>query len=151
MNGGGGGYSPPPIVRKEPKRPDPVKQGECLGRGRNNCEGNRNCEDVCDDIFNRRADRRDCYEYSSEMVFEFERLIEATEDGDVEDIDADVLECMLDIDEREFAKAVGKMSGREARDFLLAIVEDDRLAEVLEEEDDEFNILKQALHKGVGE
>ena len=110
-------------------------------------------EDVCDDIFSLRADRQDCYEYSSEMVFEFEKLIEATEDGDVdeiEDIGSNVLECMLDIDEREFAKAIRGMSRREAKEFIFLIVENEDFAEVLEDEDDEFNILKQILHSATG-
>ena len=145
--------NPPPVERVQPKRPDPVKQGECLRRGRSNCEGNRDCEDICDDIFSRRADREDCYEYSSEMIFEFERLIEVTEDGDVEeieDIGPNVLECMLDIDEREFAKAIRGMSRREAKEFVFLIAENEDFAEVLEDEDDEFNILKQILHSATG-
>ena len=144
------GYPPPPIERFEPKYTDPVKQKECRRRGRNDCEGDKDCEKICDDIFSRRADRQDCYEYSSEMVFEFEALISATEDGDVdeiEDIGSNVLECMLDIDEREFAEAVRKMSRREAEEFIFLIANNEDFAEVLEEEDDEFNILKQLLNE----
>ena len=84
------------------------------------------------------------------MVFEFEALISATEDGDVdeiEDIGSGVLECMLDIDEREFAEAVRKMSRREAEEFIFLIANNEDFAEVLEEEDDEFNILKQLLNE----
>ena len=150
FGGEGVDSSPPPIERFEPKYPDPVKQKECRKRGRNDCEGDKDCEKICDDIFSRRADRQDCYEYSSEMVFEFEALISATEDGDVdeiEDIGSNVLECMLDIDEREFAEAVRKMSRREAEEFIFLIANNEDFAEVLEEEDDEFNILKQLLNE----
>ena len=87
------------------------------------------------------------------MVFDFEDLIEATEKGEVEeieDIGSYVLECMLDIDEREFAKAVSKMSRREAQDFALLIAENEDFAEVLEEEDDEFNVLKQLINSLTG-
>ena len=141
---------PPPIERIEPKQPDPVIQRGCLKRGRTDCEGYEDCEDICDDIFRNRRDKQECYEYSSEMVFHFENLIEATEDGEVdeiEDIGADILECMLDIDEREFAEAVSKMNRAEAQDFALLIVENEDFAEVLEEEDDEFNVLKQLINR----
>jgi len=145
--------SPPPIVRDTPKKPDPVKQGECKRRGRSDCEGDEDCEEICDDIFSRRSDKQECYEYSSEMVLELEDLIEATEDGDVDEIagiGSDVLECMLDIDETAFAKAVKKMSRREAQDFVVLIAEDEGFAGVLEEEDDEFNILRQLASRLVG-
>ena len=149
-------YPPPPplpIVRSEPKQPDPVKQGKCRQRGQRDCEGNKKCEDICDDIFNRRLDRKDCYKFSEDLVYEFEKLIEATEDGDIEsieDIGPETLECMLDISELAFAKAVRDMNRREAREFLLFIVREDIFSEVLEEEDDEYNILKQLLKEAIG-
>ena len=149
----GGGGNPPPIERINPKRPDPVKQRGCKERGRRDCEGYEDCEEICDDIFRNRRDKEECYEYSEEMVFDFEDLIEATEKGEVEeieDIGSYVLECMLDIDEREFAKAVSKMSRKEAQDFALLIAENEDLAEVLEEEDDEFNVLKQLINSLTG-
>ena len=153
--GGGEGQDegPPPIERINPKRPDPVKQRGCQERGRRDCEGYEDCEEICDDIFRNRRDKEECYEYSEEMVFDFEDLIEATEKGEVEeieDIGSYVLECMLDIDEREFAKAVSKMSRREAQDFALLIAENEDFAEVLEEEDDEFNVLKQLINSLTG-
>ena len=140
----------PPIKRAQPKEPDPKKQANCAKASKGACEGSENCEDVCDDIFSRRRDKQDCYELPETLVFDFEELLESAEDGDVDSIDSGVLECLLDIDETEFARAVKKMSRREAKDFLFAVSEDDSLAEVLEDEDDEFNILKQLLNKATG-
>ena len=141
---------PPPVVRDAPKLPDPHKQEECHKDSRNTCEDNKECEDVCDDVFSSRSEKKDCYKLPESLVFQFEELLEITEDGDVDSIDARVLECMLDIDEREFAKATRKMSSREAKEFLAAVVQDDDLGEILEEEDDEFNILIQLLHRATG-
>ncbi len=141
---------PPTTTRYVPKRPDPKKQEKCKDRGRRDCEGNEDCEDICDDIFSRRADKKDCYELPEELVSEFEKIIEHTEDGDIKNIHPADLECLLDIDEREFASAVKKMSRREASEFWLAISEDESLAEILEDEDDEYMILKQLLHKMTG-
>ena len=100
---------PPIIERERPKIPDPVKQEVCRSGGRNTCEDSKKCQDVCDDVFSRRADKKDCYELPESLVLKFEDLLEDVEDGDIEDIEPAVLECMLDIDEREFAKAVKKM------------------------------------------
>ena len=141
----------PPVERDTPKKADPVKMEICSKRNRTgSCEEEEKCKDICDDIFSSRGDRRKCYAFSDSLVESFEELLEATEDGDTDEIDPEILDCMLDIDEREFAKAVKKMSRREASDFLVAIADDDYLAKVLEEEDDEFNILKQLLHKSAG-
>lgn len=138
----------PITERREPKRSDPVKQAECSRKSRSgSCEGEESCEEICDDIFSSRADRRKCYELPEDLVSEFETLLEATEDGDTDEIDPEILNCLLDIDEREFAKAIKKMSRGEAEDFLAAVAEEDYLAQVLEEEDDEAVILRQLLSK----
>ena len=147
----GGEQEPPPrIIRDNPKIPDPVKQEVCRSGGRNTCEDNKKCQDVCDDVFNRRADKKDCYELPESLVLQFEDLLEFVEDGDIEDIEPTILECMLDIDETEFAKSVKKMSRSEAKRFLASIADNSELAEILEEEDDEFVILKQILNKATG-
>lgn len=139
---------PPVPERKEPKVPDPIIQEECESRSsRNNCEGNEDCEDICDDIFSNRRQKSKCYDLPEALVFDFEELIEYTEDGDVEAIDTKTLECLLNIDDREFAKAVRNMSKRDAQEFLVMITEDSDLATILEKEDDEFMILEQLLGK----
>lgn len=142
---------PPVIDRREPKQTDPKKQEDCARRSRSGeCEGDEDCEEICNDIFSSRADRNDCYELPEDLVSDFKELLEATEDGDTDEIDPGVLHCLLNIDEREFAKAIKKMSRRETENFLVDIVDDDHLAEVLDEEDDEFNILEQLLYKASG-
>ncbi len=143
--------APPPIERKFPKRPDPIKQAECNKKSRSNvCEDKKDCKDICDDVFRSRADKKDCYRLPESIVAEFEKLLEFVEDGDVQDIDPEILDCMLDIDEREFARSVKKMNRSEAKRFLVAVADDESLADVLEGEDDEFMILKQVLNKGTG-
>ena len=123
---------PSSFEREKPKQSDPVKQRECSKKSQSSsCEEDRNCKEICDDIFSSRADKRKCYELPEGLVQSFEELLEATEDGDTDEIDPEILECMLDIDEREFAKAVKKMSRREAADFLVAIADDDRLGQGL--------------------
>ena len=140
-----------PIERETPKQPDPVKQEECKKTGKGDCK--ESCEDRCDDVFDKESHQKKCYEYSAELVSDFEDLITATERGkinDIEDIGHDVLNCMLDIDEQGFAKAVREMSRGGAKEFALLIANDKDFAAVLEEEDDEFNVLKQLLNRLAG-
>ena len=140
-----------PIERETPKQPDPVKQEECKKTGKGDCK--ESCEDRCDDVFDKESHQKKCYEYSAELVSDFEDLITATERGkinDIEDIGHDVLNCMLDIDEQGFAKAVREMSRGGAEEFALLIANDKDFAAVLEEEDDEFNVLKQLLNRLAG-
>jgi len=142
-----------PIERGEPKQPDLVKQEECRQKGQGSCKGNEGCENICDDLFSQKSHKQGCYEYSSELVSDFKNLIEATEEGDIKeikDIGSDVLECMLDIDEQRFAEAVKEMRRGAAQELALLIADDRGFATVLEEEDEEFNILKQLLRRLAG-
>ena len=133
--------------KKKQEESDPRKQVSCqtLGSG-GSCEGDDDCEDICDDIFDSRGDRGDCEELNVGLVEDFEDLIEDLEDGEV-DVDLDVLECLIDIDEEPIADAVSEMSTDEALEFLAEIAEDSDLAEILEEEDGGMvlgNLFKEA-------
>ena len=140
---------PLPIDRRNPKTKDPAKMESCSKMGSGPaCEEDKKCEDICDDIFSTRSDKKECYRFSTSLVADFEALLDFAEDGDFDEIKPQVLECMLDIDERPFAKVIRKeISRNEAKEALYTVANDDVLAEVFEEEDDEFNILKTLLNK----
>ena len=141
--------SPPPpspvFERKTPKISDPEKQRECQKEGKNPCRKDTECEELCRDIFTSRRNERDCLELSREMVLDFDDLLNFASKGRWEQIDSYVLECLLDIDDEEFSKSLKKVGKNKARDFLILITEEPDLASVLEEEDDEFNILKRLV------
>ena len=144
--------NPRPVVRQTPKKPDIEKQRRC-GKGSTTvdlCKDSSTCMNACDDVFTGRANKKDCYELPEELVFEFEDLLDATEDGEIDLIRPFALECLLDIDDREFTKAIGKMSRSEAKEFLYEITYDDELAEILEDEDDDYFILKDLLKQATG-
>ena len=146
-----GAAGDPSITRTRPKIPDPVKIENCSRAKRGQtCEQDEDCKEICDNVFSSRGDKKTCYEFSQGLVSRFKDLLESTEDGDVEDIDPFVLECLLNIDEREFAKAVKDMNRKKSEDFLIAVSNNEALAQVLNDEDDEFNILKQLLNKATG-
>lgn len=141
-----------PVKREVSKTSDPKKQEKCRSERQNQCEEDRFCKKLCDDIFSL-IDRKDCYELSSDVVYEFEKLISSATTGDIDEIESigpDILECMLDIDEKEFAKAIRKINQRDAKKFILMVIDNEDFSAVLEEEDDEFNILKQILNKAGG-
>ena len=140
-------WSNPSIGREDPKQSDPAKQEICSGKGRKNCKGSKDCEEICGDIFFHRTDKRSCYELSEDLVMDFHKLLENVKKSDIENLNLSALECLLDIDERGFSHAVRKMSRRSAEDFLISVSENKELARILAEEDDEGNILKQLLFK----
>ena len=137
----------PPVKRTEPKIQDPKKQVECAKAGSSPCDGDKSCEDICEDIFPISNHKKACYKFPKELVLKFEKVISAIEEGEAQDIDQTALNCLLDLDEREAAKAAKEMSRSEAKKFLADIVKDHNLAKIFKEEDDESNILKQIFSK----
>ena len=140
--------------RRTEKEPDTEKQDLCNKKAtkRTACDKDDDCEDICDDRFEERKHKRYCYKLPESLVLDFDELLEATEDGDIEDIKIDTLECLLDIDERGFAKAVSDMNQRDAKEFLIAIIDESetKLPEILEEEDNELIVLENLLNKATG-
>jgi len=141
----------PPVDpnRETPTPLDPRKQELCIKASTNICESSESCIRICKDIFRSSRNRTHCYKLPLSLVTDFETLLEDTEKGRVTSIDLAVLSCLLDIDEREFANAVREMSRSEAREFLVEITKDEDLANILQEEDDEFNILEQIFYKAL--
>ena len=142
----------PEVMRNNIKKTDPEKQEEKCQVGQDPlCSKDKKCKKVCQELFSKNSHEKACLKLPEKTVLDFEELFKTLEKGEVDDLNLDTLECLLDIDDTEFARAVKKLSSGEAKDFLIAVADDDKLARVLEEEDDEFNILKQAFSKaGLG-
>ena len=56
--------------------------------------------------------------YRKSCVKQFEDVIEAVEDGEVEDIDEFAADCLLDIEEDEVVSAIRKLSSSKAKQFF---------------------------------
>lgn len=135
------------LGRSTPKQSDPEKQARCRDQTGTVCNDSSQCRDTCKDIFSSNSHRDDCYELPEELVNRFEDVIEAVEDGEVEDIDEFAAECLLDIEEDEIVRAIRKLSSSKAKQFFIDLVEEDDLAEVFYDEDDEFLILQAILEE----
>ena len=98
------------------------------------CKEDEICAEVCDDFFSGK-DESKCLESPVELVYEFDILIESLDDGDVEDVEPEILDCLLEIDDGPFTKELRRLSSREAKEFLELIAEDEDLAEVMEDQE----------------
>ena len=140
-----------PVVREKPD-PDPVKQQRC---GRNSttqtlCEKSSNCgDDVCDELFSG-SDRKECYKLPESLVLDFENVLKAIKDGEAASIRPTTLDCLLDIDDREFERAVRKMSKNEAKEFLVEVARDDDLSDIFGDEDNNYHIIDALLTRATG-
>ncbi len=134
-----------------------LDKAETLARAKNKrdrgptCEGDDDCEEICDDIYRSRRDQNDCEEFSVAQVERFEEIYEILEDPDEDDLqDIDVSEdgdfdAFINISIEPLHKLVGKYSSREAKDFLAWIANNEDVAERLEDEDDDYEVLDALL------
>ena len=134
-------------------------------KGRPKCEGDEGCEEICKDIYNRRSVREDCIELAAEQVDKLEEIYETFEnpsDDDLASIDSVDFETFVEIDLRPLETLVGKLSASEAKKVLTWIADDPDIAEIFQDEDDEYDLLKklldplhndveQALNKTIGD
>ena len=138
----------PEVSRENPKETDPDKQEEkCQAGIGTACSKDKKCQKICDDLFSSNSQEKACLELPKKTVLGFEELFETLEEEDPDDLDLNILECLLDIDDTEFANAVKKLSKDQAKAFLIEVTEEEELSRILEEEDDAFNILKQAFSR----
>ncbi|MGI9549103.1 MAG: hypothetical protein ACR2M7_03915, partial [Bdellovibrionales bacterium] len=159
--------TPRPTVTRPPKPPTPPRDRDyyddlrnrdrdrdsVLSRARDkskkdrspDCEGDDDCEDICSDIYSSRADKNDCEEkLSVNQVEQLEIVSEAFEDPDLDDLeelDLEDVEVYLNISIEPLHKLIAKYNSREARDFLTWIAQNADAAEVLEDEDDDYEVL----------
>ena len=114
------------------------------------CEGDDDCEEICDDIFSRRADREDCEELPIKQVERLEIVYEVFEDPDednLEKLDLDDLRVLMNISIQPIDRLVEKMSRGEMTNVLFWIARDEDVATIFEKEDQDFAIFKILLEE----
>ena len=100
---------------------------------------------ICEDVFSG-GKREDCYESPEPLVEGFEQVIRVIRKEDFENLDSGILECLLKIDNRKFARTIGELSKSEAMEFLAQVASDKKLARILDRGDQKnFRILKRAF------
>ncbi len=107
------------------------------------------CKEQCRDIYNRRADREDCEELSISQIERLEELHDLLEDpkkNDLEDdVDHDDFDVYININIQPLDKYIGRYSTREAREFLVWMIENPDIAEIFEKEDDDYDAFEALL------
>ena len=69
------------------------------------------------------------------------------EGDDFSSIDTDNLSCLLYVNTSEFVRKARKLKPKEAKDFLEEMATNDGLAEALESQDKDYDILEALLNK----
>ena len=114
------------------------------------CEGDSKCEKYCKDIYNRRSVREDCTDLSLAQVKNFGDIYKTfenpTEEG-LNNIDPEDFKVFAEIDIRPLEKRIEKFNIVQAKRVLAWIVDDESIAEVFLDEDDNFDLLKELLEK----
>ena len=118
------------------------------------CEGDDDCEDLCDDIYNTRNDRDDCEELSVSQVERLSELHEFIEDpdfDDLQDIDFRDFDVYLNISIEPLEKEIRGYNSREAKDFLSWLVLDEKITKIFEKEDNEYAVFQKILEEAKGD
>ena len=118
--------------------------------GRSRCSNDSDCQEICDDIYDRRKDREDCESLPIGQVEALKEVYEALEDpdeDDLEDVDSDDFDVLVNINIKPLDKLVGKYRARQAKEILRWIASDSDIANVFQKEDDDFEILKELFEK----
>ena len=112
------------------------------------CENDRECEDMCKDIYNRRSVREDCLTLALEQVeklWEIYEIFENPKEDDLENIDPDDFEIFVEIDLRPLDTLIGKFGTSDAKKVLTWMLEEPDIVEIFQDEDDDFDLLKELL------
>ena len=120
------------------------KGGRCpsLKEDEEPCSEDEECLEVCDELFKGKRAKAKCGKLKPQTVAGFVDVFDLAEDGDVDEIETDDLDCLLSVNDSEFIKKVKKKTGPgPAKKWLYAAVSDEELAEILNDEDSEHELL----------
>lgn len=132
------------LTRRSLKESDRKKQGLCREMGTQRCEGDRECEGICETLFTNLLDKRKCFKLPLELVQGFQNLLELVVEGDnFREIELPVLECLLDIDEKPLALKIGRLNRESSEDFLSFTAQNKDLGDIMDTEDDEHLLLRR--------
>ena len=120
------------------------KGGRCpsLKEDEEPCSEDEECLEFCDELFKGKRAKAKCGKLKPQTVAGFVDVFDLAEDGDVDEIETDDLDCLLSVNDSEFIKKVKKKTGPgPAKKWLYAAVSDEELAEILNDEDSEHELL----------
>ena len=104
----------------------------------------KDCEEICKDIYKDRGDRNECEELEVNLIEDLKEVYEALEDGDEDDfreIDSELFDAYLNTGISGLDDIIEDYSSREAKEFLLWLIDDQDISNIFIKEDDDYKIL----------
>ena len=139
-------------ITNDPDRDDVIGRAKLTDRG-DPCAGDKECEDLCGDIYRRRKSAKKCEELSASTVERLKELHEDLEDADFDnllDLDIDDFDLFVNISIESLSRLVGRYKKREAKEMLSWIVDEPEVTRIFKKEDSDFGILKSLLGELAG-
>ena len=152
----------PRIVVTEPERKTTTSNKRTTTSRRSSgdkCEGDDDCEEMCEDLFSSRSKREDCEELDEDIVDgmftafnDRNGYLEDPDEDDLEDIHPDAVENALDIDERVWTDLIKDYSSSQAKRVLYWIATNKEIYDAMDsslDEDDLEDIFEQLISENV--
>ena len=136
-------------TKKKATRSTSSAKISCKDEGSGDCD--KACKKICDTMFSRSADEKECQKYSESLVDDMDDLLDDLERGkNTDSLDITALKCILNIDDGPVIDAIEDMSSGSAKQFLEDIAKDEELAEALFDDDEDLDILKAIFKEATG-
>ena len=141
---------PTPTTSPDESDPSPKDSRKYDSKRTGECAKDRECEEICDDIFKGRHEKKDCEEFSISAVEEMKEVfdvLEKPELSNLKTIDFGSLELLLDISPEPLETAASRMNPTEKKRLLTWLAEDHTAANLISEADGDFKVMERLFGK----
>ena len=130
-------------------RDDIIRETKKQYSGEDICEDldkrdRKDCERICSDIYRRRGDKKECEELKVDLIEDLEKLYKALkyrDSNNFEDIAPELFDTYLNVGLSGFTDIIKNYSSKEAKEFLLWLIENPDISNIFIKEDDDYKIL----------
>ena len=119
-------------------------------RGGRDCSSDRDCEDICGDIYDRRRDKQDCEKLSQsqvELLLDVFESLEKPTEASLKDIDLEDFDVLINISIEPLDRIVNRYTRRQAKEVLVWLALDEEAAKVLRKEDKNQDTLEKIFEE----
>ena len=142
---------------EERKRSDKDRE-DVIERERKNYSGDtceeltgrdqKDCEEMCKDMYITRGDRQDCEELESDLIEDLHEAYEFLKEADdLENVSSNLFEVYLNISISGLENIIRRYKSNEAEDFLSWLLNNTEVAKIFRKEDDDFAMLEAVFKK----
>ena len=121
--------------------------GDRLGKGE--CAEDRDCKEICGDIFKIRADKNVCLKElpirQVELLEKVYDVLSEPSENDLKTMNLDSLQVLLSVSVKPVEAAADRIDETETKKMLTWLAENDEAVEIIKKKDKDFNILKNLL------